>query len=66
MQMYTRWATILHHYINSLAKMENISISLALRLFEDVRISMKGSHQVGNAALALMAVMYVKHTYHFN
>ena len=27
---------------------------------------MKGSHQVGNAALALMAVMYVKHTYHFN
>ena len=30
MQMYTRWATILHHYINSLAKMENISISLAL------------------------------------
>ena len=30
MQMYTRWATILHRYINSLAKMENISISLAL------------------------------------
>ncbi|HGH7172950.1 TPA: bifunctional tetrahydrofolate synthase/dihydrofolate synthase [Bacillus wiedmannii] len=28
--------------------------------FEDVRISMKGVHQVGNAALALMAVMYVK------
>lgn len=27
---------------------------------EEVRISMKGSHQVGNVALALMAVMYLK------
>ena len=30
MQIYTRWATILHRYINSLAKMENSSISLVL------------------------------------
>ena len=29
-QTYTRWATILHRYINSLVKMENSSISLVL------------------------------------
>ncbi|HDR7792173.1 TPA: bifunctional folylpolyglutamate synthase/dihydrofolate synthase [Bacillus luti] len=28
--------------------------------FEDMRISMKGVHQVGNASLALMAIMYLK------
>ena len=61
MQMYTRWATI----FTSLHKQssedgEHFDFTCPFASFEDVRISMKGSHQVGNAALALMAVMYVK------
>ncbi|MED0937578.1 bifunctional tetrahydrofolate synthase/dihydrofolate synthase [Bacillus mobilis] len=39
---------------------ERFDFTCPFATFEDVRISMKGSHQVGNAALALMAVMYVK------
>ncbi|WP_436864159.1 bifunctional folylpolyglutamate synthase/dihydrofolate synthase [Bacillus fungorum] len=39
---------------------EQFDFTCPFASFEDVRISMKGAHQVGNAALALMAVMYVK------
>lgn len=39
---------------------EQFDFTCPFASFEDVRITMKGSHQVGNAALALMAVMYVK------
>lgn len=39
---------------------EQFDFTCPFATFEDVRISMKGVHQVGNAALALMAVMYVK------
>ena len=39
---------------------EQFDFTCPFASFEDVRIAMKGSHQVGNAALALMAVMYVK------
>ncbi|PEW81106.1 bifunctional folylpolyglutamate synthase/dihydrofolate synthase [Bacillus cereus] len=39
---------------------EQFDFTCPFATFADVRISMKGSHQVGNAALALMAVMYVK------
>ncbi|MED2184257.1 glutamate ligase domain-containing protein [Bacillus wiedmannii] len=39
---------------------ERFDFTCPFATFEDVRISMKGVHQVGNAALALMAVMYVK------
>ncbi|MFJ8529796.1 bifunctional folylpolyglutamate synthase/dihydrofolate synthase [Bacillus sp. NPDC094106] len=39
---------------------EHFDFSCPFASFEEVRISMKGSHQVGNAALALMAVMYLK------
>ncbi|MDP7990399.1 bifunctional tetrahydrofolate synthase/dihydrofolate synthase [Bacillus sp. MHSD_36] len=39
---------------------EQFDFTCPFASFEDVRISMKGSHQVGNAALALMAIIYVK------
>ena len=39
---------------------EQFDFTCPFASFEDVRITMKGSHQVGNAALALMAIMYVK------
>ncbi|KAB2444986.1 bifunctional folylpolyglutamate synthase/dihydrofolate synthase [Bacillus luti] len=39
---------------------EQFDFTCPFATFDDVQISMKGSHQVGNAALALMAVMYVK------
>ncbi|WP_459499265.1 bifunctional folylpolyglutamate synthase/dihydrofolate synthase [Bacillus sp. C1] len=39
---------------------EYFDFSCPFSSFEEVRISMKGSHQVGNAALALMGVMYLK------
>ncbi|KFN02411.1 bifunctional folylpolyglutamate synthase/dihydrofolate synthase [Bacillus clarus] len=39
---------------------ERFDFTCPFASFEDVRISMKGRHQVGNAALALMAMMYVK------
>ncbi|MEN1935002.1 folylpolyglutamate synthase/dihydrofolate synthase family protein [Paenibacillus sp. 102] len=39
---------------------EHFDFSCPFASFEEVRISMKGSHQVGNAALALMGVMYLK------
>ncbi|WP_017150637.1 bifunctional folylpolyglutamate synthase/dihydrofolate synthase [Bacillus bingmayongensis] len=39
---------------------EHFDFSCPFASFEEVQISMKGSHQVGNAALALMGVMYLK------
>ncbi|KAA0761662.1 folylpolyglutamate synthase/dihydrofolate synthase family protein [Bacillus sp. SH5-2] len=39
---------------------EKFDFTCPFATFDDVQISMKGIHQVGNAALALMAVMYVK------
>ncbi|HEK9103401.1 bifunctional folylpolyglutamate synthase/dihydrofolate synthase [Bacillus pfraonensis] len=39
---------------------EHFDFSCPFASFEEVRISMKGNHQVGNAALALMGVMYLK------
>ena len=39
---------------------EQFDFTCPFAAFEDLQISMKGIHQVGNAALALMAVMYVK------
>ncbi|MBY0597025.1 bifunctional folylpolyglutamate synthase/dihydrofolate synthase [Bacillus bingmayongensis] len=39
---------------------EHFDFSCPFASFEEVQISMKGSHQVGNAALALMGGMYLK------
>ncbi|EEM15164.1 Folyl-polyglutamate synthetase [Bacillus pseudomycoides DSM 12442] len=39
---------------------EHFDFSCPFASFEEVQISMKGSHQVGNAALALMGIMYLK------
>ena len=55
--------TVLHKQSNEDG--EQFDFTCPFTAFEDLQISMKGIHQVGNAALALMAVMYVKHTYHF-
>lgn len=39
---------------------ERFDFACPFASFEDVRMSMKGVHQVGNASLALMAIMYLK------
>ncbi|MDM5190160.1 folylpolyglutamate synthase/dihydrofolate synthase family protein [Bacillus sp. DX4.1] len=39
---------------------ENFAFSCPFSSYEEVRIAMKGSHQVRNAALALMAIMYIR------
>lgn len=50
--------TTLHKHSNKDG--EHFDFDCPFASFENVRISMKGIHQVGNAALALMAVMYLK------
>lgn len=50
--------TTLHKHSNEDG--EHFDFDCPFASFENVRISMKGIHQVGNAALALMAVMYLK------
>ncbi|MEY8348688.1 folylpolyglutamate synthase/dihydrofolate synthase family protein [Bacillus cereus] len=47
-------------HIRSNEEGEHFDFSCPFASFEEIRISMKGSHQVGNAALALMGVMYLK------
>ncbi|MDH2879400.1 bifunctional folylpolyglutamate synthase/dihydrofolate synthase [Bacillus cytotoxicus] len=50
--------TVVHQRSNE--EGEHFDFSCPFASFKDIQISMKGDHQVRNAALALMAVLYLK------
>ncbi|GAA3321081.1 hypothetical protein GCM10020331_034980 [Ectobacillus funiculus] len=61
--MYTLGKEFSAGHTQSTADGETFTFESPFGIMENLSITMKGTHQVQNAALALMAVYYLKKTY---